>query len=686
MKKTKNTVFWMKTKRGVLFMALLVMCLGKISYLSGQNSNCIDLMDLNAPYIYGTYGNYANPYLNQGIVEGRHTVITDPSATDPRTSDQLRMIPPGESYSIKLGNENTGAEAESISIDISIDTSQFDYLILKYAVVMQNPSHPLSEQPRFMFDILDMQNQPIDTCCLSEDFTANLDLGWNNINTLLWKDWTTVGVDISGFHNQTIRVRLTTYDCTPGAHFGYAYFLLTCGRKTIGEVSCGDTERSFSAPSGFNYKWYWQNDPSNIISTTQTVSVPANAYGVLLCQMSFIGNDSCSFEMPVILDMVNGYPTTYPVAVFDIEPTDCPQKKSFLNESFVSDDGSTPNGTGDHCEDVFWDFGDGQTSNLSSPTHQYTAPGDYTVMMVAGLNGFRCTDTVYQTVHISEDTRVDTLVCDAFEWNNTVYTESGVYLHNYATSGDCDSLVVVHLTVVKSDVIETDTMACDHYVWNDSVYFFPGTYSQTFPRVDRCDSIVITHLSMDYTPEFDVVGPNCIIGGSEWGFTEYTYAVALDNPLCRIDTVEWSIDCPNMSVQPIGDGTKTRLRVFTFLAPNDSVALYATTRNCCGAVEKTFWIRTTYYDIGEHADSSPDLTIYPNPNTGWFTLEMRGFPGHAAITVYDTEGLEVMAWEESHLPDEVALQVDCSHLRDGVYTFRIHNATATLSKKVVIRR
>ena len=45
-----------------------------------------------------------------------------------------------------------------------------------------------------------------------------------------------------------------------------------------------------------------------------------------------------------------------------------------------------------------------------------------------------------------------------------------------------------------------------------------------------------------------------------------------------------------------------------------------------------------------------------------------------------------MAWEEEYLPDEAALQVDCTHLRNGVYTFRVHNATATLSKKVVIRR
>ena len=672
-------------------MALLIGCLGIALNLSGQGNDCIDLMDLNAPYIHCTYGDYDNPYLYQGIVEGRHTVITDPSATDPQTQGRLLMVPPGEGYAIKLGNETGGGEAESLSVDISIDTSLFDLLILKYAVVMQNPNHPPDEQPRFTFDILDMQNQPIDPNCLSEDFTANhgtgwINQGWNSYDILLWKDWTTVGVDISSFHGQTIRVRLTTYDCKPRKHFGYAYFLITCGTKDMKSVSCNDTEYSFSAPEGFNYRWYWQDDPSQTISTNQWASVPVNSNGVLVCYLSFVGNDSCGFEMPVVLDSGNSWPVSYPVAGFGVETTDCLQKMRFVDESFFSDDGVNPNGTGDHCDEIFWDFGDGQVSDLGNPTHKYTATGDFTVMMVAGLNDFQCADTAYCIVHIVEDTRVDTLVCDAFEWNDTVYTESGVYLHNYVTGGDCDSLVAVHLTVVKSDVYEIDTMACDHYVWNDSVYLFPGTYAQTFPRVDRCDSIVTTHLNLNYTPEFDVIGPPYIIGGTEWGYTDHRYTIAMENPLCRVDSVTWSVGCPNMAVLPDNNGMEVTLRVFTMLASTDSVALKAIVHNRCGDEERTFWIHTTYYDVGEHPDSSTDLSVYPNPNTGLFILRMMGFAGNAYIAVYNTEGLKVMEWEEAVLSDEAVLLVDCSQLRNGIYTLRVHGYTATLTRKIAISR
>ena len=675
-------MFIMKGITRLWSMALLVGCLGIVTTLPGQGSDCIDLTDLNAPFIHCTYGVYDDPFLYQGVVEGHHhTIITDMSATDLKSGGMLRMIPPGETYSIRLGDQD-GATAESISVDISVDTNLYDLLILKYAAVMQDPNHLPEEQPRFTFDILNLQDQPIDTNCLSADFIASSNLGWNwSIGgRAWWKDWTNVGFDLSDFHGQTIRIRLTTRDCKLLAHCGYAYFLLSCGQKSLSGGCGNNSTPTFTAPQGFNYRWFWEDSPSQTLSTERTVSVPFTSQGVLHCWVSQLGKESCGFELSCTVE------SRYPIAGFDTEETYCPQKIRFLNESFVSNDGVNPDGTGHHCGDVLWNFGDGYTSSAFCPTHKYTQAGDFTVTMVAGLGGFQCTDTVRHTVHIPEDTRVDTLVCDALEWNGDIYTESGVYSHNYDTGGGCDSLVALYLTVVKSDAYEVDTAACDRYVWNDSVYTLSGSYTQVFPRTDRCDSIVTTRLDMNYTPEFGVVGPQYVIGGSEWEFTEHAYTIAIDNPLCHIDTVVWSVDCPNMTVQPIGDGTKARLRVFTLLAPNDSVALHAAATNRCGTEERTFWIHTTYYDVDEQADNVRDLAVFPNPNTGLFTLRMKGFSGHVAITVYNAEGLKVMAWEEDGMPDEAVLPVDCSRLRDGIYTFRVHNETAALAKKIVISR
>jgi len=48
----------------------------------------------------------------------------------------------------------------------------------------------------------------------------------------------------------------------------------------------------------------------------------------------------------------------------------------------------------------FWDFGDGNTSNLQNPLHQYAAPGLYTVSLTVGT-GYGCAETVTIPNYIS---------------------------------------------------------------------------------------------------------------------------------------------------------------------------------------------------------------------------------------------------------------------------------------------
>jgi len=50
----------------------------------------------------------------------------------------------------------------------------------------------------------------------------------------------------------------------------------------------------------------------------------------------------------------------------------------------------------------FWDFGDGQSSNLQVPTHVYKSRGDYTVSLVV-TNAIGCTDRTERVVRIKED-------------------------------------------------------------------------------------------------------------------------------------------------------------------------------------------------------------------------------------------------------------------------------------------
>lgn len=223
---------------------------------------CIDYADIISLDTYLTWGDYHNPYSDTtynnyrwcGINDyfggtDRHVVIVDTNAYDWRTNYQLKKVPSGYKASIRLGNDNIGAQAESIAYEYTVDSTEYDMLILKYAVVLQDPDHDITNQPRFTLEILDENNQPIDSTCGFADFYASGDLGWNQVSgnstNTLWKDWTTIGIDIAPYHEQTIRIRLTTYDCEEGGHFGYAYFTLNCDNKRIYLVNrCDDTPAS----------------------------------------------------------------------------------------------------------------------------------------------------------------------------------------------------------------------------------------------------------------------------------------------------------------------------------------------------------------------------------------------------------------------------------------------------------
>ena len=362
---------------------------------------CIDPTDFNLPQSGYFSGTYANPYANRGAINfgplqaaSRHTVHTDTAERDPRTSGLLRTVPQGHSASVRLGNWNTNPllpEAEGVIYSIFVDTLHFSLLLLQYAAVLQDPMHAPEDQPRFRLELLDTNFNLIDPLCTAADFIANRNLGWNSApDNVLWKDWTTVGVDLSAYHGQQVYLRLTTYDCNEGSHYGYAYFTLECLHKNIMSQACGNADTNiFTAPAGFNYRWYSSSSPTTL-STSQTLVVPAAASTTYLCDLSFVGNDQCSFT----LSAFGG--SRFPLARFDtiVSYSDCRINVQFVNRSTVTSDGVNPVPTGESAESAHWDFGNGFSSDSYHGFSSYDRPGTYLVTLVAGISNDHCMDTL----------------------------------------------------------------------------------------------------------------------------------------------------------------------------------------------------------------------------------------------------------------------------------------------------
>ena len=420
-------------------------------------SNCFEATDLHAKHVTCTYGNIFETEENYGAVDkgnyssnGRHTVMRDTAFYDPMISSNpplLRTVCEGCDSTVRLGNSGVGAEWEAVNYAITIDTLVNAILILKYAAVLQNPNHSAYDQPRFAFDLFDQDMQPAGNTCAHADFAASSSLGWNSYNDFVWKDWTTVGFDLTEYHGQTLNLRFRTNDCLMGAHFGYAYFTTQCSTRNIKALHCGVVDsNTFSAPGGFLYEWV--DSAGHLVSTERTITLPSDGK-VYLCHLTSKEDSACTFTLGIYAG------TRLPKAagkVEQIRTDDCQTYEvSFQNGDFITADGVTQVPYGYRCDEVTWYFGDGDSAMGINPTHTYHAPGTYTVVIKASLNDDECTDTAHLTVELPTffDKEEVLNACNSLRWRDGVlYTNDTIGPTFLETSpAHCDTLYILNLNI-----------------------------------------------------------------------------------------------------------------------------------------------------------------------------------------------------------------------------------------------
>lgn len=477
-------------------------------------ADCVNPTDLNSPNSVFFSGNYYNPYSVAGAIDygaesdlSRHTVCYDTAARDPRTGNLLRVVPEGYTSSVRLGNSSTNPynpEAEGVIYSLFVDTVNFQLLLLHYAAVLQDPMHAPEDQPRFRLELLDSSFSPIDPDCSSADFVADQSLGWNTAaDGVLWKDWTSVGIDLTDYADQQVYVRLTTYDCNEGSHYGYAYFTLECMRKALSTETCGNqATNTLTAPAGFNYRWY-NSVSSETLSSEQSITIPTEDI-TYYCDLSKIDNAACMFT----ISAYGG--TRYPMASFDtlVDINNCHFHVTFVNTSGVSKDNITPI-AGEQCETAFWDYGNGQTSTSYHGSATYMMPGVYTVMLVSGIASDACQDTFYMTLNLELPDgmqpvdSLDAEICQgsSFSYYGGAYTQSGTYYASTPNPGLCDSLHILHLTAWPATVGDTIAEACDTMTWRTHFIDTTGVYTVPagVPNSHGCDSTRALHVTIHYS-------------------------------------------------------------------------------------------------------------------------------------------------------------------------------------------
>lgn len=346
---------------------------------------------------------------------------------------------------------------------------------------------------------------------------------------------------------------------------------------------------------------------------------------------------------------------------------------------------------------VLWDFGDGVTSTLTSTTHQYSAPGNYTITLI---------------------------VCGG---------------------GSCDTMVspgLVSTAILSSFCPKTMPLTGGQMVEEcHGVLLDPGGIgnypnlrnSNFFLNPQGADSIVLTFTAFDleagsdYLDIYQRIGSNMALLGSFTGSSlpqggRITLVSDYANLLFRSDAagvaagfrMEWraygatngpaAVIIAPLTTNPgtpvsFGQASSGAVAWHWDFGDGDTSDLYTPTHTYAQVgvypVRLTLHSADHCYDVsaqniyvgmvGQPDPSSSALEVWPNPSTGWLEVAAR-LPGTEPAHIEVRNALGQLIHAETCAPaDEVRRRLDLRAVAEGMYFVRVESGGAVAVRKVVIR-
>jgi PKD repeat protein len=380
----------------------------------------------------------------------------------------------------------------------------------------------------------------------------------------------------------------------------------------------------------------------NRVSPSGTITIPVSAVKNqplrLRVLSDFVGGASTPCTSPQ-LGQVEDYTvtvranTTPPVAAFtsNYVPGSCINPVQFNDLSQ-----NTPTSW-------LWNFGDGQTSTLQNPSHQYTVSGSYTVTLTATNAYGSNTSTRPNYLNVA-------VPC----------------LQYCASTGQNINVWLTNVTMTGTALSVTNNSGADPNGYGNYLnvlavlrqglsYSLTTTVNQNFQRVTS----VWIDLNRDGT---------------------FATNELLSNVMSAITSTH-SIAIPN---QPSVVGF-TRMRVMTRL--NNNVANPCLT-NQMNAETEDYSVRIDAGTATTEAHSLPALSIFPNPTPDG-TLHLRlpdaAAAGTYALTVYNALGAELLR-ASRRLGPAADATLDLSALPRGLYVVRLQGADGLVAVRRIERR
>jgi len=249
-----------------------------------------------------------------------------------------------------------------------------------------------------------------------------------------------------------------------------------------------------------------------------------------------------------------------------------------------------------------------------------------------------------------------------YNWRGLDYDTEGLYYDNYTSTLGCDSTYVLDLVVstttldyfYTAEICEGET-----YTWRNIDYTEDGEYIVTVVDPVSCDSVFTLNLTVNPLPIVSITG------------LETQYCLTSPVVLLTGDPIGGIFSGPGVSddeFTPSVAGIGTWEIVYTYSDGN----------NCENSASESVVVDAC---SGIEAEISDNIQVYPNPNSGDFTISLNK-SGDYNLAIYNSLGQIVWSQNES-LSEQKEFSV--SGLVPGAYILKLVSEAKTDVLKIVIR-
>jgi uncharacterized repeat protein (TIGR03803 family) len=253
----------------------------------------------------------------------------------------------------------------------------------------------------------------------------------------------------------------------------------------------------------------------------------------------------------------------------------------------------------------------GCDSYISPGGRTLTASGTYTDT-IPNAEGCDSIITIFLNLPHKTEATINETACDVYLSPSGKYTwtASGTYTDIIPNNGGCDSVITVNLVIGRT-VSSIHPVACKNYTSPSGEYVWKssGTYIDIIPNAAGCDSVITIDLQVDHVDTTVMQDRSVLISND------------------RNANHQW-IDCDDGNA-PIEGET-----FLTYSAHRNGHYAVIVSQGVCVDTSAVYEILVT----GISDPSENKITLYPNPTSGNFTIDLGRIYTEVLLTITRYDG------------------------------------------------